>query len=382
MIKINYAKKKDDKAVYESLYHYLLNNVQYLIDQEGKTIHSFINEFKLRGREILKYMILPEIDFEKKIVDYRKPTFNLLNYLADLAFEMLVKLVKPGKTPTLEIISPIGEALPMSLLIQIKPETKPTKVTLIHYNLIAQIIEEWLYLITNNNLFFNIKIFEDMGDKKYFFEIGFTQNYYQDFFIIENNSKDKSDRPLLDQIKNFFISITPLDFFEYEDENGKLHYKLTFKNNRDLEETYSIIIQTKNKVVSIGKKLLSEGKVETIREWKGIENWDGNCYAIIGVKTNIGYLMEKMIIASNRVHKFGKFLVHYERIDGGWKINTNQKVDFDMLFTPLSNLDLWEKIYKKITRNPDELIRLRYQALIVQKEEIAQRRIEVCKDRN
>jgi predicted urease superfamily metal-dependent hydrolase len=95
---------------------------------------------------------------------------------------------------------------------------------------------------------------------------------------------------------------------------------------------------------------------------------------VIDCITNFGYIVDEHIRLSSESDKLFGVCVHFERIEGGWRINCMEKVDFDQLFSPMTDWNRRRATYEKFFPNVDEFLRRRNEMIARNRKEHERKR--------
>jgi len=365
---------KQDQDLFQHLYLLLMAGFNDLQILDEKLLGILVTKFKHYSRSIIKKI---NLSFEGHIPDLSKEeqSYENLEQLVEIVRQFLRQLVIYGKNPSIEIIPPLGKLRPMSLLLKLEDPGFAEQNAILHYYFVARVIEEKISRLTHADLYFNVvePIMKD--GKNIYYELGYIENYYLELSIEENASAPFSKKDLLDQIKAFYASAIKSQTEERMAPDGP-HYIFRSLSNRDLEEFFETIIRDNIENVAIASELIQDPKVRIIRKWVPIEDWIEPPYAVVNCVANFGYLVDEYIRTANQAYKFSGTCVHFEKIDGGWRLNLKERLDFDMLFTPLNEVQKYKEIYAQITTDPEEFLRRRYEALARLRKELTIKRVE------
>ena len=368
------VKRKKYEDVVDVLYMQLLVVMKDLEMHYDDFSFNIITYFRKYIRLLLKNMKFPvEVQIASNFKK-QKRVFSNLVVLVDNVREILFKLMPGTEPPRIEVISPLGNIEPMSLLLQVEDRGLIEQRAELHYFLIAILIEEKLSNLLEMEISFKVAQPIKPGGQEVFYELGFIEKYFQDFSLHVNNTS-MTDRVVLNKIERFYDEFT--DFKKEILKDGeKIHYKLLFTNNRDVEEAYETMIRVKTEGMKAGKELEKNFEELRLREWISVENWQKEPYVVIDVTGNIGYLVNEHIRISQITDKFTGICAHYEKIRNGWRISCLEKPDFLMLFTPITDWKGRKKVFEYFTPNYEEFIAIRQKIVIELRERLAKKRFE------
>ncbi|HME55329.1 MAG TPA: hypothetical protein VKM55_24185 [Candidatus Lokiarchaeia archaeon] len=355
--------RQRDNVLFEKLYFFLLSSLKNFQASDPKFLDFLISQSKNKkydfneNSNIPKEVKIPDLSLQQKNYE------NLLELLEGVRY--LLYYFMPFEHPfNIEVLPNLDRVEPMSIGIQLEDPGLIPQEAEMHYPLVASLIQQILSSLSRTDIYFKIiKPISDQ-DKFVFFELGYIDKYYQDFSIPEFDLKSTSERELLDEIKDFFSTQIQFNIEEYETD-GKLHYKLIFSNNLDLENLYELYVHTAEENTIIAKQLSEETPKLLIRKSIPLEQWQEKPFAVVDCVSNIGYLVNEYVRASIEADKFGGICVHFERIENGWRINCLERIDFDQLFAPLTDWKKRREIYARLSLDPDEFLKRRM--IVIQK---------------
>jgi AcrR family transcriptional regulator len=367
------AKKHESGALFEDLYLSLMAAIKDLQASSPDSIETLFLHFRYYAKDIIKTLD-PIQALKLSGMGAFGQSYEFLEQAVTITRATLPRLLPMAKGK-FEIVKPLGDVKPMALLLKLEDPGYIKKNSDLHYFIAAYLIEKFLSTYTGIDIYCRVAepILEE--SKNVFFELGFIEKPFQDYVVRANNSGTMSDKDMLDAIRRFYESAIALDVAE-KVVDGKPHYVFTFKNNRDVEEFFDIITRLNLESIIIGKQLISENTAILTRAWVPIENWEKEPFSILDCQTNLSYALEGLLRTENEAYRFGRFCIHFERIDGGWRVSMKEKVDFDMLFTPMQDIEKRREIYSQVTDNTDRFMALRMQALDRLKKDLAQARVE------
>jgi DNA-binding Lrp family transcriptional regulator len=366
-----FVKPRDD-ALYEKLYFFLLNIIQKFQKANPSLIEPIITQFMLNRHKIIKEIELPSKIQIPDLGKQQKTYENLLTLMESVRY-YLYALVPSDKPYAIEVIPALDMVKPMSLEFQVEDPGFVLKGAGFHYQIVASLIQERLSAMAGADVYFRVSRPVDEGLPFIYFEIGYVDRYFQDFSVFEFNSKEATEQELLEEIKQFYSSMSKLDADEFVID-GKLHFKLTFQDNQELEHLYELTMHTAEENTRIAKQLLQESPQLLTRKWLSIEKWQNPPFAVIDCISNFGYIVDEHVRLSSEADKFGGICVHFERIDGGWRINCMEKVDFEQLFAPMTDWKRRRAIYEKLSPNVDEFLRRRNEMIVRNRKEHERKR--------
>ena len=361
-------KMQRDDWLFEKLYTFIISLMSYLREMNPELASSVISQLQWRSHNFLKSwnislpVQIPDLSTKPKTYE------NLIALIEGVRYLILFFL--PSKEGmSMDIVSVLERVKPMAVELRVKDVGYIPKNAEFHYQFIAGIIQELLSTLAKSSIYFRLEKDISLKDAYIFFELGYVDKYFQDFSLYEINIPGRTDRELLDEINRFYESFAPLDVEEYQ-KDGKLHYKLIFHDNRQLEQAYDLIVNLNAENIRIGKDLLEETSAMLTRKWIPYELWTAPSYAIIDLVSNFGYLIDEHVRQSIETYKFCGVCVHFERIDNGWRVHCLERIDFDFLFTPVSDMKKRRELYAKLTPDPEEFLRRRTTALEKRKREL------------
>ncbi|MHA1682904.1 MAG: hypothetical protein ACTSUE_18340 [Promethearchaeota archaeon] len=192
-------------------------------------------------------------------------------------------------------------------------------------------------------------------------EIGFSEPYFHDFSITKFTGNSKEKIALLKRIYEFYNSIVPvkLDVVRMDPPL----FRLKFKKNKDAEMIYEMLIRGNTENMVFALDLLEQRGGKITRKWVPVSAYRDSPYVVVKMRTNIKALMELHVKTSHRVYRFAGICAHWERVSDGWEIYCKDRVDFDMLYVPITDDEGRRKVYEHFTDEPDEFLEIRKQAM-------------------
>ncbi|MEX2684889.1 MAG: HTH domain-containing protein [Candidatus Sigynarchaeota archaeon] len=351
-----FVRPRDD-LLFEKLYFFLLSIINNIQKTNPGLIEPIIAQFQRNRHKLIR-----EIDFPSKIqipdLSRQQKTFDNLLALMEGVRYFLFTLIPSIKNYSIEIIPALDKIKPLSLEMRVEDPGFIIKQAGFHYEIVASIIQERLSVLAGSEVFFRVSRPLRENLPHVYFELGYVDRYFQDFSILEFNNNETTERELLNEIKTFYSAMSRLDA-EESLIDGRIHYKLTFHNNHELEQLYEILMHSAEENTKIGKQLLQESPHLLIRKWIPIESWSHPPFAVIECVSNFGYIVDEYIRLSSESHKFFGLCIHFERIESGWRINCMEKVDFEQLFAPITDWKRRRAVYEKLTPHPDEFLKRR-----------------------
>lgn len=359
--RLYFAKKRKNEKIIENLYLFFLSSIQDLQIVDQRILSTIISSFKTHGRELISRMKFPRVKLPFTMRK-RRASLSDLEKLVEPVQQMLYFLTPLTTMPRVEIVPPLGNLKPMTLLIRMEDPGYIPRNAKMHYYLIARIIEEKLSILAKKDLYFKVAKDIDNLDDSVLFELGYVEEYFHDFSIVKIRDDSVTEDELLDEIYDFYNSIVPVKLKKYKKE-GKQHYLLRFNKNRDLEEVYELAVRTNKENMEIAMELMTKLSGELSRQWVPLEEYQDDPYAIVDMRANIGYLMDEHLKTSAEAYKFGGISLEFKEKEDGWLIYCKDRVDFDVLFTPMTDDDKRKKVYAQLTPTPEEFLKLRKEAL-------------------
>ncbi|MHA1680768.1 MAG: hypothetical protein ACTSUE_07155 [Promethearchaeota archaeon] len=361
--KLYFAKKKAEEKIIENLYLFFLSTIQDMDLVDENIVQNVISQFKSIGRELIARMEFPDIDLDVNLRK-RRASVGDLEKLVEVVQIMLYYLMPLTETPKIEIIPPFGIIKPMTLLLKLKDPGYIARNARLHYYLISRVIEEKLTILTRREIYFRISEEIEFSDEDVFFELGYVEEYFHDFSIVKCSDESITDKDLLDEIYNFYSSLVSVSKKPFQ-KGGKLHYLFRFRKNRDVEEVYELAVRTNKENMEIAIELMRKYDGKLIRKWVDVEEYKDSAFAIIDMRANIGYLLDEHVKKSNAAYQFGGVCTHWEPLPkGGYRIYCKDRLDFDVLFTPMLDDERRREIYSQLTDAPDEFLKIRKEALL------------------
>jgi DNA-binding Lrp family transcriptional regulator len=361
-----FVKPRDD-SLFEKLYHFLLSIIQDVQVSNPGLFEPIISQFMRNRHKLIKEIDLPSKIQIPDLSKQQKTYENLLTLMEGVRY-FIFTLIPSSKPYSIEVIPALDMVKPMSLELRFEDPGFVKKGSAFHYQIVANLIQERLSVMAGAEIYFRISRPVHENLPYIYFELGYVDRYSQDFSVFEFKTKETNERELLDDIKQFYSSMSRLDAEEYVID-GKLHYKLSFRNNQELEQLYELIMHSAKENTKIAKQLLRESPQLLTRKWIPIEQWQNPPFAVIDCISNFGYIVDEHIRLSSESHQFFGICVHFERIEGGWRINCMEKVDFEQLFAPMTDLSRRRKIYEKLSPNVDEFLRRRNEMILKNQKE-------------
>ncbi len=351
-----FVRQRDD-TLFEKLYRFLISTFNNIQDTNPELFEPIIAQFRLNRHKLIKEIDLPSRIQLPDLSKQQKTYDNLLTLMEGVRY-FIFTLVPSSKPYSVEVIPALDMIKPMSLEIRVEDPDLVTKGAGFHYLIVAFIIQERLSVMTGTEVFFRVSrpIRENLPF--IFFELGYVDRYFHDISVYEFNANETNERELLDEVKQFVGSMSKFDAEELIID-GKLHYKITTHNNQEIEQFYELIMHSVEENTKIAKQLIQESPHLLTRKWLPIESWQNPPFAVIDCITNFGYILDEHFRLSSESHKFFGICVHFERIEGGWRINCMERVDFDQLFAPMTDWKWRRAIYEKFSPDVDEFLRRR-----------------------
>lgn len=376
--KIYMIVRPSDKALYKKLYLFLLSVFDKFRESNPTLLDSFFSQVQLNRHEFVENLEIPVPVKIPELNKQDKTHNNLLTLLEGVRY--LIDYFMPFQNPPkIEMVPVYDRITPLSIELRVEDPGLLSRDAVLHYYIIASLIQEQISLLSKESIYFRVsKPIEDQTNY-IFFELGYVDKYFQDFSVSEYDNEKTNERELLDEIKEFFSSQINFNIDEYT-ENDKLHYKLIFADNINLETLYELYIHTAEENTKIAKQLQKEIPDLLIRKWIPYEKWNDSPFAVIDCTSNFGFLIDEYVRASHEADKFGGICVHFEKIENGWRINCLDRIDFDQLFAPLTDWEKRHKIYAKLSNDPDEFLRRRMIVIAKLKQEHDKKRSGVTMD--
>lgn len=318
------------------------------------------------GRRMAMGMELPsEIELESYFE--AEEDFSVLKGIAQVVEVFLNYFFKSEKGQNVEIVKPLGQSTPRSLLLRIiNPFGVDTKSEL-HFHFIAKAIEEKVKYLTRLPIYLSNP---DIRPEAVYFELGFVEKYFFDISVVEHAPGVKS-KYLLDRCKNWLMAAMSLDFEEFTDpENRRLHYKFTVDVNRDLEAFFENIAHALHE----NKALAQELGLRPTREWHPYEDWPDQEYAQIEFIANFEYLFDYFEEVSRQVYPYASYCIHIERTNKGFLMYFMEELDYRVLTTSTNSFAELRNIYNEFGVDSEEFFRRRQEQVITFQKRLANQR--------
>jgi len=368
------VRKKDNKLI-EKLYFLLLAIIEKKQEISPEMLDFLLTQIQLTKFEFLKSLGVPKLATIPNLQEQEKSYDNLLSLLEGV--RNLLYYFIPVQSPfKIDVIPALDRIQPMSLEMRVEDPGFFLNKAGIHFQIISSLIQEYLSTTSHENVYFRVLKPLEEHTQFVYFELGYVDKYYQDFSIVELNTKDTTERDVLDEIKNFYSSSLKMKTEESEID-GKLHYKFVFDSNQDLEHLYELTVHLIEETMNIAKQIQAETPDFFKRKWIPIENWTKPPYVVIDCVSNGGYIVDEHTRISMEAYKVGGICIHYERIENGWRINCLDRVDFDQLFTIYSDWNKRSEIYSKLMSDPSEFLKRRKEILAKINEDHDEKKLEL-----
>ncbi|MHA1791853.1 MAG: winged helix-turn-helix transcriptional regulator [Promethearchaeota archaeon] len=371
---ICFAKKRGENVIFERVYFFLLklmNDLGYLDDVKSKYI---LNNFKIFTRENISDFKLPVPENINDISNMEEG-LDQLKSLINLIKNLLYFLIPRGTIPEISMVPTLGKLKPMSVLLRVDDPGYILMGASFHYEIVAPIVEEYLSYLLKRRIVFKIAKPIDKRFKNVYYELGYVDNYYQLIFVKILNDISLTEEDVLKEIQKFYSSMASIDVENYK-RNNKLYYYIKFNNNRDVEAMFTMAIESLKENIEIAKNVMKQTKHKLLRKWEPFEKWGDSPFLTISIETNLGTLLDDYVKLSEDYYKFGAICTHFEKQTNGWMMYFKEKLDFDMLFTPLDDFEKRYKIYSQITDDPKAFFVKRVKALKKRAEILKLRRVE------
>jgi DNA-binding Lrp family transcriptional regulator len=250
-----FVRPRDD-LLFEKLYFFLLSVIDHLKGTNPELIEPIIAQFKRNRHRLIKEIDLPSRIQIPDLSKQQKTYDNLLTLMEGVRY-FIYTLVPSPKPYSIEVIPALDMVKPMSFELRVEDPGFIMKGVGFHFQIISNIVQERLSILAGADVFFRISrpIYENLP--YIYFELGYVDKYFQDFSVFEFNAYETNERDLLNEIKLFYGSMSKFDTEESVIDK-KLHYKLTFHNNQELEQLYEILMHTTEENTKIAKQLLQE----------------------------------------------------------------------------------------------------------------------------
>ncbi|MHA1682749.1 MAG: hypothetical protein ACTSUE_17550 [Promethearchaeota archaeon] len=248
----------------------------------------------------------------------------------------------------------------------------PVKMN-IHYYVLARLVEDKISAVVKKNLYFRVAREIKETDEHVFFEFGYIDQYFHDFWIESFQDPGTTVDALLKDIEIFYSSTVPCRGSYFYKENGR-HVYIRFASNREVEEIYELMVRINTENAKIVRDLIKETGKKLKRKWYPVERYKDKAYAVINLRANLGYLMIQHVKTSHETYKYTGICAHWEERGGVWRIYCKDRLDFDVLFTPMNDSKKRYEIYKRLDDDPDEFMRRRLELLQKHMDEIRETR--------
>lgn len=275
-------------------------------------------------------------------------------------------LALDGSKLDYEVIPPLGNSEPRSLLVRLRETIDDPVVLHAHYSLVAGMLEQKLHALTGVSLFLDVS---EIKETSVFLELGFIDKYYIDV-VVESQRDDSVDpRGFLDRVRDNYLQLFTSNFHEYE-RDGQLHYYFELVRNEDLEQ----YMETYGAVLDFNVQLFEELGLDSNRRRLPRAEWPEDPYVVLRYATNFGPLSDYLLETSEKARDHMGYNFAIEKVPEGLEFAFKDSLDFENLYTPGTDREAMEAIYREYGIDNEEYLRRRHENLTRTIREIEERK--------